>query len=93
MAIDYNFSAKAVIPLIKELVEDNEHTEAYILGATAVGDIDMKAMLRGIKSAVEILGYLDEDYNRDRRRCYENMLKTAQARLSPEVYEEFKGAF
>jgi hypothetical protein len=78
---------------LKRLTNNNAHTEAYIMGAKALGRTDLVKKLEAVKATQDQNGYLPYAQSQIRYGLYQEMLAAAKQQLSPMAYEKFYGCF
>jgi hypothetical protein len=87
--------ASGVFPIekLKRLTDDNNHSEALILGAKSLGLSHVVKKLELVKALQDLEGHLPHGLSDYRYGLYNEVMKHAKQTLSPEEYEEFHGCF
>lgn len=78
---------------IAELTEGNNHTEAIVLGAELLGATKYVKIAKLINQIIGLEGHSPSDLSKYSHSIYEEVVKLAKQKLSPEEYELFYRAF
>ncbi len=77
---------------IAKLTDDNNHSEARILGAQILKDKKLEKVYTAIKDIHSYFGYLPSELSKLRYEIDKEMFKIAKSKLG-DKFEEFKGSF
>jgi hypothetical protein len=75
------------LAIIKELVEYNDHTSAYVLCAKIIQDEILENKFEKILREQVRVGYLPEHYTNERYVLYKTMMKIAESNMNKEDYQ------
>jgi len=78
---------------IKELTEENEHTQARIIAACFLNESNLRDEYMSIESEQERMGYLSAPNNTRRIEADKKLFKLATKKMSPKEYSEFYNSF
>ncbi len=78
---------------IKELTEENEHSQARILAACLLNKSDLRDEYMSILSEQERMGYLSGANITRRIEADKKLFKLAKNKMSPKEYSEFYNSF
>ncbi len=78
---------------IKELTEENEHSQARILAACLLNKSDLRDEYMSILSEQERTGYLSAPNSTRRIEADKKLFKLAKNKMSPKEYSEFYHSF
>lgn len=81
------------IKKIKDLTDNNEHTEARLAGAELLNDELLINTYTGIINAHQTLGYMSDNLLIDRALADGKMNELAKANMTPDQYKEFHNSF
>lgn len=81
------------IQCVRRLTRCNNHGEAYLVAAKALGDDDLTMEFTRINRRHTELGFLPSDLYEERYAAYRNLMSAAGKALAPEVYRRLYMAF
>ena len=97
MSYDYSrrtaaFDAAKVKQMAK-MVQENNHQEAYVMGAKMLGATQLAKKLELVVQLHKLEGHLPRPLSDYSYSLYQEMMKHAKQTLDPQEYEQFHAAF
>lgn len=78
---------------IREMVNNNNHTMAYVEGCKLLGLKDLAEELERIEGCMDHRPMLYDYYNAARHEAYKFMMRRAEQVMNRQVFEEFHNSF
>jgi len=90
--IKYNEHTKRMIQAMYKMTDENNHSGAYVVGASLIGEHELSDKFLAISERSEEAGSISPaDYN-TRYLLYTNLIELAETKLSASAYSKFYGA-
>ena len=99
MSYDYSRKGKtaafdsAKVKQIARMVQENNHQEAYAMGAKMLGATELAKKFELITQLLKLEGHLPRPLGDYSYSLYKDMMKHAEQTLDPKEYEQFHAAF
>ncbi len=84
--------AQKVMKEIREQTQLNDHGEAYLMAANALGCTKLAEQFGRINQRQRALGELPHNLYCERHRLYDELMAQARTLLSPEGYKALQGS-
>ena len=81
------------LPMIADLVGRNHHVEAYALGSKMLGLGVLAQKFELVSQIQKLEGSIPPGVNKYRDSLYDDLMREAERKLSPDEYEEFHASF